>query len=66
MLNSETTGFESSARLRRPTAAPGVVFAMASPPTPRSDLSWPSWLAPVGASWKRPSAFRSTPESRSE
>lgn len=67
MMNGETPQLETNSRIRRaPSPPPGMVFAMAAPPTARADVLWPSWLSPVGASWKRPTAFRSQPETRSE
>jgi hypothetical protein len=60
MLSGDPVPPEAPARLRRPTASPsqGLIFALASPPVGRTEVLWPSWLAPIGASWKRPSASR--------
>lgn len=66
MLGSDSTPAETIPRLRRTAVSPGVVFAMAAPPAPRAESAWPNWLAPVGASWKRPTSSRSPPENRSE
>lgn len=64
---TEATPMEPTPRNRRPPTAPtGMVFAMAAPPVERTDVLWPSWLSPVGASWRRPTAFRPNRPPRSE
>jgi hypothetical protein len=67
MMLTEATPMEQNSRTRRnPSPPPGMVFAMASPPVERMDVLWPSWLSPVGASWRRPTAFRSNHAPRNE
>jgi hypothetical protein len=64
---TEQTPLEPTQRNRRSPSPPtGMVFAMAAPPVERTDVLWPSWLSPVGASWRRPTAFRSNHPTRSE
>ena len=60
MLSGDPVPPETINRPRRANAAPsqGLIFALATPPAGRADTVWPSWLSPIGASWKRPAAFR--------
>ena len=68
MLTREAAPPEPTVRVRRPpTATRELLFAMASPPSIRSEALWPTWLSSVGASWRRPGPPRSRPrDSRSE
>ncbi len=50
---------------RPPVATRELLFAMATPPIGRSEALWPTWLAPIAATWRRrplrthPNSFRS-------
>jgi hypothetical protein len=68
MLSGETMAPEPEVRARRPmTATRELLFAMATPPMARSEALWPTWLSPLGASWKRSNGSRTHPtENRSE
>ena len=68
MLTSETPAPEAPVRARRPPMATReLLFAMATPPLARSEALWPTWLSPLGATWRRASASRSHPHgNRSE
>ena len=55
------------ARSRRPasSSSPNLVMTVV-PPVGFAEVRWPSWLAPVGASWKRTGATNATHDPRSE
>ena len=70
MLRGDSAVPESSPKSRRPTpsGASGLILALTPPPTAaRNEALWPSWLSPIGATWKRPaSAASSAASQRSE
>jgi len=64
MLRGESLQPESTHRSRRPapTRSGDLIFALTPPPTSaQTEALWPSWLSPLGASWKRSGEFRSRP-----
>lgn len=70
MLRGDPVPPETLAKMRRPPTlgSPGVLLALTPPPTAgRTEALWPSWLSPIGASWKRPAAApNADPSQRSE
>ena len=68
MLSSDAQLAEKPAhRARRPPMATReLLFAMATPPIGRSEALWPTWLAPIAATWRRRPLRTHPTDARSE